>query len=177
MKQYFYVDANNQSVGPFPIEDLIKKITPETFVWTEGMENWAKANAVPEVMNALTNSQQPTYQQPPYIAQQPYQQPAPNFQQPNYQQQQYQQYDTPGESKPNNYLVWSILSIVLCCWPIGIAAVVYAAKVDSLWGQGRHNESRAASEKAKNLTIISAICGIITYVIYIILIVSGSLEY
>ena len=51
MKQYFYVDANNQSVGPFPIEDLIKKITPETFVWTEGMENWAKANTVPEVMN------------------------------------------------------------------------------------------------------------------------------
>ena len=59
MKQYFYVDANNQSVGPFPIEDLIKRISPETFVWTEGMANWAKANTVPEVMNALTAGQQP----------------------------------------------------------------------------------------------------------------------
>ena len=81
----------------------------------------------------------------------------------------------PGDVKPNNYLVWSILSIVLCCWPIGIAAVVYAAKVDSLWGQGRHDESRAASEKAKNLTIVSAICGAVIYTIYGILIATGSL--
>ena len=98
--------------------------------------------------------------------QQPYQQPY---------QQQYQQYGMPGDVKPNNYLVWSILSIVLCCWPIGIAAVVYAAKVDSLWGQGRHDESRAASEKAKNLTIVSAICGAVIYTIYGILIATGSL--
>lgn len=186
MKQYFYVDANNQSVGPFPIEDLIKRISPETFVWTEGMANWAKANTVPEVMNALTAGQQPQAQQPQFTPPQPPYQQQPNYQQPNYQQpqqqpyqqpyqQQYQQYGMPGDVKPNNYLVWSILSIVLCCWPVGIAAVVYAAKVDSLWGQGRYDEARSASEKAKNLTIVSAICGAVIYTIYGILIATGSL--
>ena len=182
MKQYYYVDANNQSVGPFPVEDLVKRITPESFIWTEGMSNWVKANTVPEVMNLLVGGQQ-SFQQPPFGAQQPpfqqqqqaYQQQQPQFQQPY--QQPYQPYGGPVNQKPSNYLVWSILSIVLCCWPVGIAAVVYAAKVDSLWGQGRYDESRAASEKAKNLTIISAICGVVVYTIYGILMASGSLGY
>lgn len=173
MKQYYYVDANNQSVGPFSVEDLVKRITPESFVWTEGMANWVKANTVAEVMGAFNAGRQPQqYQQPQYGGQQQYQQP--NCQ----QQPQYQQYGNPmSNAKPNNYLVWSILSIILCCWPVGVAAVVYAAKVDSLWGQGRYDESRAASEKAKNLTIISAICGVVVYVIYGILIASGALGY
>lgn len=192
MKQYYYVDANNQSVGPFSVEDLVKRITPESFVWTEGMANWVKANTVAEVMGAFNAGRQPQqYQQPQYGGQQQYQQPncqqQPQYggppqqqyqQQLNYQQPQYQQYGNPmSNAKPNNYLVWSILSIILCCWPVGVAAVVYAAKVDSLWGQGRYDESRAASEKAKNLTIISAICGVVVYVIYGILIASGALGY
>ncbi len=33
--------------------------------------------------------------------------------------------------KPDNFLVWAILSTVLCCLPLGIVAIVYANKVDN----------------------------------------------
>ena len=38
--------------------------------------------------------------------------------------------------KPDNYLVWAILSTVFCCLPLGIVAIVKASKVDALWAQG-----------------------------------------
>jgi cytoskeletal protein RodZ len=47
--QYFYTDGNNQ-FGPFTIDELKeKKITKETSVWFEGIENWTKAGEVPEL--------------------------------------------------------------------------------------------------------------------------------
>ena len=47
--------------------------------------------------------------------------------------------------KPDNFLVWAILSTALgCLFPIGIVAIVYANKFDSLWYAGRYAEAEAA---------------------------------
>ncbi len=66
-----------------------------------------------------------------------------------------------------NYLVASILVTVLCCVPFGIPAIVYAAKVDSLVGQGDLAGARYASEQAKKWCWIAGIMGFVGVVAYI----------
>ena len=74
-----------------------------------------------------------------------------------------------GQREPDNYLVWAILSTVLCCLPLGIVSIVYSTKVSGLWSQGRYAEAQAASENAKKWAIISAIVQAVVYVIAIVL--------
>ena len=77
--------------------------------------------------------------------------------------------------KPDNYLVWSILVTVMCCWPLGIPAIVNASKVDKLWTAGDYNGAQEASKKAKQFAIFGAIGGGIAVFLYFILVVIGTL--
>lgn len=45
---YFYV-KNGVSEGPFSAEELIKLITPDTLIWTEGMTEWTPAGEVAQI--------------------------------------------------------------------------------------------------------------------------------
>ncbi len=176
MNVYYYIE-NNQQQGPVSLNELKARINPDTMIWTEGMANWAPARTVPEVMQALTPpTPQPQYQQPPY-QQQPYQQPQyqPPYQQPQYRQPQYQ--PPYGEQRPDNYLVWSILSLVLCCWPAGIVAVIFSSQVNSKWERGDYEGARRAANNAKTWTIVSAVLGVVMGIIYSILIASGELTF
>lgn len=72
--------------------------------------------------------------------------------------------------KPENYLIWAILSTLFCCLPLGIVAVIKANQVDSLWLGERYDEALAASNEAKKWTIISAISGLaVQFISYLIL--------
>lgn len=71
--------------------------------------------------------------------------------------------------KPDNFLVWAILSTVLCCLPLGIVAIVYANKVDGLWYAGKYDEAEDALKKAKMWTYISAGVGVASAVLYTII--------
>lgn len=73
--------------------------------------------------------------------------------------------------KPDSYLVWAILSTVLCCLPLGIVSIVQAAKVDGLYTSGQYDQARQASESAKKWAIISAVVGLVVVVLYILLVV------
>lgn len=48
-----------------------------------------------------------------------------------------------------NYLVPAILVTLLCCWPAGIVAIVYAAQVDGKMRSGDYAAARSASNNAK----------------------------
>lgn len=76
---------------------------------------------------------------------------------------------------PDNNLVWAILSTLICCWPFGVIAIVYAAKVDKLWDRGFHVEAVQASEKSKKWAIISAIMAGVFWLLYVAVIVIGAL--
>lgn len=76
---------------------------------------------------------------------------------------------------PPNYLVWAILSTVLCCLPLGIASIVFAAQVNSKWAMGDIAGAQASSEKAKKFAIWSAIAWIPLVIVIIILNVTGTL--
>ncbi len=71
--------------------------------------------------------------------------------------------------KPDNYLVWAILSTLLCCLPFGIVAIVKSSKVDTLWYAGNHAEAIQASNDAKKWSIISAVVGLVGGLLYVIL--------
>ena len=70
MNQYFFVDDNNQSQGPFDAASMQGLITPDTYVFTKGMAEWTPAREVPElsflflpeVTGALTPEEMPQQQ-------------------------------------------------------------------------------------------------------------------
>lgn len=77
-----------------------------------------------------------------------------------------------GGTPPSNNLVLAILGL-LCCWPIGIPAVVFAAQVNGKWASGDHAGAVEAAAKAKKFAIIALVLGIIATVIYLIMIMMG----
>lgn len=75
--------------------------------------------------------------------------------------------------RPNvpNYLVWAILSTIFCFWPVGIPAIVFAAKVDSKLSIGDYEGALEASKKAKMFCWITFGIGIAIWLITILFIV------
>lgn len=74
---------------------------------------------------------------------------------------------------PKTWLVESILATILCCLPLGIVGIINASKVESKFYAGDIQGSLKASEDAKKWTKIALICGVVVYVVYILLIVFG----
>ena len=68
--------------------------------------------------------------------------------------------------KPNNYLVWSIITIFLCMIP-GIVATVYSSKVDGLWAQGRWAEATSSANTAKTWAIVGTVLGVLIWLSYL----------
>jgi hypothetical protein len=120
---------------------------------------------------------QPTYQTPPYQAGPGYQQPPAYpqpgaYQQPGYQQAPYQ--PGPGYGlAPNipSYMGWAIVTLILCFWPTGIAAVVFAARVGNRLALGDISGAQEASRKAKMWCWITFGIGIAWIIIAVIAIV------
>lgn len=112
--------------------------------------------------------QQPAYQQQPaYRQQQPAYQPQygqPYRQQPSYgYQPNYAYQPNQMPPKPDNSMVWSILSTLFCCLPFGIVAIVYSSKVDSLYHSGNYTAAQMAASSAKNWNIAALILGLLSY--------------
>lgn len=62
---YFYV-KNGNCEGPFSAEELIKLITPDSLIWTEGMTEWAPASEVATISEMFaTDTEEETKIAPP----------------------------------------------------------------------------------------------------------------
>lgn len=77
--------------------------------------------------------------------------------------------------KPDNYLVWAILSTLLCCMPFGIVAIVKATQVDTFWAQGNQAEAIEAANAAKKWTIVSAVSSVAVWSIYVLIVVIAAI--
>jgi hypothetical protein len=77
----------------------------------------------------------------------------------------------PGAPPPDNYLVWAILSTILCCLPLGIVSIVFAAQVNEKWARGDVAGATESSRKAKQYAIWSAavhlVLGAVVIVAYV----------
>lgn len=81
-------------------------------------------------------------------------------------QQQTGNYNTSKPPKPDSYLIWAILSTVLCCLVTGIISIINAAKVDSLYAEGKYAEAEDAAKKAKNWAIYGIVAAVIGWILY-----------
>ena len=69
--------------------------------------------------------------------------------------------------RPNNYLVIAIIGTLLCCIP-GIVSIVYAAKVNGLYAEGKYTEADAASKNAKTWAIVALVLGGISIILNVV---------
>jgi hypothetical protein len=104
---------------------------------------------------------------PPYG--QAYGQPQPGYGQPAYGQPGYGQAPfAPSGMKPNNFLVWAIISIFLF-WPLAIPAIIKANQVDPLWNSGQYDAAQEASRSAKMFSLLATIIGPAIWLLVIII--------
>ncbi len=67
-----------------------------------------------------------------------------------------------------NYLVRSIISLI-CCWPLGIPALIFAAQVNGKLASGDMAGALESSAKAKKFSTWAFIGGAIAYTIVILI--------
>jgi len=72
---------------------------------------------------------------------------------------------------PETYLWQSIVVTLLCCWPLGIPAIIAATKVSSKYAQGDYAGAQAASQEARKWTFIALGLGVAVVVLYVLLVV------
>ncbi len=177
----FYIVENQKPLGPFDVPQLLQHgIKGSDLVWAEGMKDWAPAESVDEIREALysTPSDSSIPNIPPLPPETGYPEPPVPPATPSYnqeaRQQQYangaQQQHYGNEIPPKTWLAESILVTILCCLPFGIVGIIKASNVSGLWQAGRYEEARAASASAKKWTIIGFFSSIAISVIYIIIV-------
>ena len=137
---YLIIGVDGKEYGPKPkseIQNWIREGRANALsqIKAQGEYEWKALGSLPEFASDFGgNSTVPA--QPPVVAeaaQPPAQYPG-----------------TPYSGAPvPNYLVQSIMVTLCCCMPFGIAAIVFAAKVDGLASSGRIAEAQEASRKAK----------------------------
>lgn len=166
----WYYSKNAAQLGPVSLDELRAKLASgevlsTDMVWREGMPDWRPASAMFELAIPAAN-QQPT----PAAAEAeslPYQPPfAASY--------------SAGEMVIPNYLWQSIVVTIFCCWPVGIPAIVNAAKVDGLKARGDIQGAMEASASAKKWCWISvALWGVAVgiYLIFVVvMIMSGQMQ-
>ena len=144
----WYYAKNGSQLGPIDEAELRAKldlgeVAASDLVWREGLGDWLPAGKLKELFPV-----------PPLPAAAP---PIPPL--------------LVGAGIPN-YLWQSILVTIFCCWPLGIPAIVYAAKVDGLQQRGDLAGARTASTKAKHWCIVAAgsfLVGSILWLIFALL--------
>jgi hypothetical protein len=72
------------------------------------------------------------------------------------------------EAPPDNYLVWAILSTVLCCLPLGIVSIVFATQVSAKWAMGDRAGALDSARKAKQFAMWSAIAQVAVVVLVVL---------
>jgi Interferon-induced transmembrane protein/GYF domain 2 len=159
----WYYSKNSTQLGPISDAEIRGKLASgeigaADMVWKEGMSDWLPVSRVPELSAIIPSQQAPMMGQPS-----PYQSPT---------HSPYQTPMAPGTEIPN-YLWQSIVVTVLCCWPLGIPAIVYAAKVDGMKARGDIQGAMSASANAKKWCIISLAVWGVLIALYLLLMVGG----
>ncbi|MDE6099284.1 MAG: CD225/dispanin family protein [Muribaculaceae bacterium] len=172
MKYWIYVEGLQR--GPFTIEELADmRLTPDTPVWYEGLDNWIKASESPGLAPLLATRHDSGNDRPldvEYSEVGRYD----NFKTENIDtghdnrsegsghmssQTGYgwreQASAKPGGECPPTYLAWSIIVTICCCLPLGLVAIFYSGKVKPCWQRGDVRGAAKASEMAQIMIILS----------------------
>ena len=147
-KEYYYLNGDTKT-GPFSLDALKSApINPDTLVWNSSLPDWVAARTLPKYNTNISQNAN-------------YSTTSGTFGNSN----------TTAPPMPENYLVWAILSTVLCCMPLGIVSIIYSTKVNSAYTAGDYAGAEKASKDAKKWAIWSAIVAGVLWVLYLIFII------
>lgn len=188
--QYFMI-IDGQQRGPFQRDMLVMQgLRPDTYVWREGMPNWAPALTMPELADLLIEESafgsyaRPEEPVPPYNANGNAQggfRSSAYGQQP-YGQQPYSQQPYGPPAAHTNWFPWAIVSMVLGALTsfigliFGIIGTVKAKKANDLYNQGMDAEGSSANSAAMTMTILAFVFDVIGIGSSIWLLSSGVLQ-
>jgi len=176
IKQYYYIDGQGKRCGPLDFCDLNRNVVGrETYVWCTGLENWVKAKDIPELQslfnandtndNGFQRRQAHQTQRLAHVHEADVITHEVECVQENAQRRP----KVNAPEKPQNFLVWTILSTICCCVPIGCYAIYCSVQVDSSYKAGNYSDASSWSVKAKKWAIIAAVLGAVSGVLYGIL--------
>lgn len=157
---FYFIDEQGNQQGPVVLSELARHgVGPDTLIWTKGMPQWQRAAEVIVLPTSPSTK--------PYVNN------VPDNQNPNIGYTDLQATQHPStrpqsntnNPPPDNYLIWAILSTLLCCLPLGIVAIVYSSKVNTFWEKHEYSVAENYSQKAKMWCLIAAGIGIFSIVI------------
>jgi hypothetical protein len=160
MTNWFYYDNLGIKQGPMSddaIKSLIARgvITPQTIIDTEDGNN--------ELVDRIKK----------LIPRQPYQHPYNTVPPPNYQQQpqhgQPAHPQTSGIKPPPDYFIWSIISTLCMCFPLGIVGIIMSERAKSAFRVGDYARAESKSRIAFWCNFISLILLVIGAFIYVVI--------
>jgi len=151
MDKKSYYASGADKYGPFSYEELKNKIISRTTkVWFDELgQEWKEAGSVAELNDLFK------LMPPPLVTA---------------SRNTDLLDDGLDQRPPKTWLVESILTTLFCCMPFGIAGIVNASKVESLYYSGNVKAANQASANAKKWTMISLWIGLVGIVLYFILI-------
>ncbi len=147
----WYYSKNATQLGPVSQDELRTKlasgeVSGTDMVWREGLPDWRPAATMPELAVPLAETR-------PVLS-------APG--------KPFSEATNPSGISIPNYLWQSIVVTILCCWPLGIPAIVYAAKVDGLKARGEIQSALSASASARMWCWIALGSWAVLLVIYLV---------
>ncbi|XP_065926803.1 proline rich transmembrane protein 1B isoform X1 [Magallana gigas] len=101
-------------------------------------------------------------------------------QNPGYQYTNQSQYNVPGQiiqpgaivynraPVTQDWMIPAVLSCLLCCWPLGLMAILAASKANNAAAIGDVMEAERQSSNARTYVIASVISGVILITLYVV---------
>lgn len=171
MTKYF-ARIDGSQCGPYTLEELLEAgVSPETYVWCKGMDNWKKAREVADICRAyrqrITSLLHPSLNEDNAEEEKSS---MPDFSEIPLRFRRYVEKSggIPGKPfqperdltrQPPSYLPWAIL-VTLFCSPItGMLAIFFAARCLNAWKKKEPEEAYELSRLAKMWTLISFFMG------------------
>lgn len=159
-KYFAFIDGNQQ--GPFELDELIEAgIRPSTYVWCKGMDDWHPASEVEEIRNRFRSHLQEKQESTQHIETAAVEEvPASESQEetpPTTERIRFGRIPASVEPEPDYNvppkvsMTLAVLSLLLCCLPLGIAAVFFTQKTVKTWQQAQNEADSQTKEELKKL--------------------------
>ena len=152
----YWIVENEERIGPMSAEELLaRNVTDETLVWHEGLTDWTPLGLIDELSSKLeaAKSAQNIANQDGSMPQQ--RATATEFPVAN---------TTKEENRPPcppSNLVWAVISLLCCCFPLSVIAIIYGSQVSTKYNLGDYEGAKKASERAAWWTILSIVIGLV----------------
>lgn len=138
---YFaFIDGNQQ--GPFDLYQLKGAgVRPSTYVWCKGMDDWKRADEVEEIRNLFRRHLEERRDEEQVEAPAARIAPQETEQSPQPQPLRFGRIPASAEPEvdidtpPQVSMTLAVLSLILCCPPAGVAAVVFTYKAQKTWNE------------------------------------------